>query len=269
MNPQLLNQTRILVEKYDESLKLIAALNAENRSLRVVIENEKAKASTLIEHYQDQICDQTTRLTELKESIRVRDIAEKEDKQKRKVLDDSISIKLREARSKEVALMGRIQVLEENVERLKCIQIQQREESEQKHLADQATMKESFEKQFECLRQKLVSNMYEEMGDVLAKTIQVNDKLTDQLKTVLAELESMQSSKHEKERELSFAKREIKLLKYKEKMVAQRRAEKAQARASLLAKTEEQEEQACARDAMEETRDDMLLLHADQGQGNR
>jgi chromosome segregation ATPase len=224
MNPQLLNQTRILVEKYDESLKVIASLSAENQSLRVVIENEKAKASTLIEHYQDQICEQTSRLTELKESIRARDIAGIDDKQKRKVHDDSISTKLREARAKEVALLGRIQVLEEEVERLKCIQTQQREDSERKHLADQVTMKESFQKQLECLRQKLVSNMYEEMGDVLAKTMQINDKLSDQLKTVLAELESMQISRNEKEKELSFAKREIKLLKYREKMMAQRNA---------------------------------------------
>eukprot|EP00984_Skeletonema_dohrnii_P021344 scaffold10642_cov155-Skeletonema_dohrnii-CCMP3373.AAC.11 len=86
MNPQLLNQTRLLVEKYDDSLKVNAALNAENRSLRVDIENKEANASTLIEHYQDQICDQTVRLEELKEIIRVRDIAEMEEKQKRKYM---------------------------------------------------------------------------------------------------------------------------------------------------------------------------------------
>ena len=113
MNPQLLNQTRLLVEKYDDSLKVNAALNAENRSLRVDIENKEANASTLIEHYQDQICDQTARLEELKEIIRVKDIAEMEEKQRRKVHDDSISIKLHEAGAKEVALLGRIQVLEE------------------------------------------------------------------------------------------------------------------------------------------------------------
>jgi hypothetical protein len=243
MNTQLLNQTRVLVEKYDESLKVIAALNAENRSLQVVIENEKAKASTLIDHYQDQICAQTARLAELKESIRARDITEKKDNQKRKIHDDCISIELREARAKEVALLGRIQGLEQEVERLKYRQIQQNEESERKNLFDQAEMKESFETKFESLRQQLVSNMYEEMGDVLAKTIQVNDKLTVQLKTVHSELESLQISQHEKDKDLSLAKREIKLLKYKEKMMAQRKAEKAQARTSRLAKTQEELEE--------------------------
>ncbi|KAK1744518.1 hypothetical protein QTG54_005051 [Skeletonema marinoi] len=254
MNPQLLNQTRLLVEKYDDSLKVNAALNAENRSLRVDIENKEANASTLIEHYQDQICDQTARLEELKEIIRVKDIAEMEEKQRRKVHDDSISIKLHEAGAKEVALLGRIQVLEEEVERMTCAQIQQREESEQKHLSEQVAMKESFENEFESLRQKLVSNMYQEMGDVMAKTMQLNDKLTSQLKTALAEMESMQITLQEKEKEVSFAKREIKLLKYKEKMMAQRIAEKAQARASLVAKTQEEKEKAGG-DVVEETQE--------------
>lgn len=229
MNPQLLNQTRLLVEKYDESLRVNASLNAEIRSLQVIIEEKEANASTLIEHYQDQICHQTTRLEELKEIIRARDIAEKEECQRREAQNKSISMKLREAEAK----TSRIQLLEEEVERLTCAQIQQREESERKHLEHQKAMKESFEKDFDSLRQQLVSNMYQEMGDALSKTMQVNDKLTCQLKAALAELESMQITLEEKEKELSFAKREIKLFKYKEKMIAQRRAEKAQARAYL------------------------------------
>lgn len=233
MNPQLLNQTRLLVEKYDESLRVNASLTAEIRSLQEIIEEKEANASTLIEHYQDQICHQTTRLEELKEIIRARDIAEKEEYQRREAHDKSISIKLREAETKEATLLGRIQLLEEEVKRLTCTQKQQTEESEQKHLEDQIAMKESFEKEFECLRQKLVSNMYQEMGDALSKTMQVNNKLTCQLKAALAELESMQITLQEKEKELSFAKREIKLLKYKEKMAAQRRAERAQARAFI------------------------------------
>ena len=243
MNPQLLNQTRLLVEKYDESLKVNASLNAEIRSLRVIIEEKEANASTLIEHYQDQICKQTTRLEELKEIIRGRDIAENEENERRKVHDKSISIKLREAETNEATLLGRIQLLEEEVERLTRVQIQQREESEQKHVEDQIAMTESFEKEFESLRQKLVSNMYQEMGDALSKTMQVNDKLTCQLKSSITELESMQITLQEKEKELSFAKREIKLLKYKEKMAVQRRAEKAQARVYLLSKTQEVEDE--------------------------
>eukprot|EP00986_Skeletonema_menzelii_P008583 scaffold3673_cov157-Skeletonema_menzelii.AAC.2 len=254
MNPQLLNQTRLLVEKYDESLKVNASLNAENRSLQVLIENKEANASKLIEHYQDQICDQTNRLEELKEIIRHREIVESEELQKRKEHDESISTKLRDAGAKEVALLGRIKLLEEEVERLTCAQLQQREESEQKHLEDQIAMKELFEKDFESLRQKLVSNVYHEMGDALSKTIQVNDKLSCQLKTALAELESMQILLQEREKDLSFAKREIKLLKYKEK-IAQRRAEKAQAHASRLSKTQEEDEKTKAGDVVEETRE--------------
>lgn len=233
MNPKLLNQTRLLVEKYDESLRVNASLNAQIRSFREIIGEKEANASTLMEHYQDQICHQTTRLEELKEIIRARDIAEKKENQKRKAHDKSISIKLREAETKEATFLGRIQLLEEEVERLTSAQIHQREKSEQKHLDDQIAMKESFEKEFENLRQKLVSNMYQEMGDALSKTMQVNDKLTCQLKAALFELESMQINLQEKEKELSFANREIKLLKYKEKLIAQRRAEKLQARAYL------------------------------------
>ncbi len=221
------------MEKYDESLRVNASLNAQIRSFREIIGEKEANASTLMEHYQDQICHQTTRLEELKEIIRARDIAEKKENQKRKAHDKSISIKLREAETKEATFLGRIQLLEEEVERLTSAQIHQREKSEQKHLDDQIAMKESFEKEFENLRQKLVSNMYQEMGDALSKTMQVNDKLTCQLKAALFELESMQINLQEKEKELSFANREIKLLKYKEKLIAQRRAEKLQARAYL------------------------------------
>ena len=242
MNPQLLNQTTgVLVEKFDESLKFIAALNAENRSLRELIENEKQKSSALIEHYQDQICDQTTHLMELKETIRARNNAEKDEEQKRRALADSISIKLRESHTKEVVLLDRVQVLEQENERLKRIQIHQREESERKLINAEATMKESFEKKFDCVRQQLISGMYEEMGDVLSKTMTVNDRLTFQLKVVLSELESMKVLREEKDKELSYAKREIKLLKYKEKMIAQRRKEKENARACLLSMTREEQ----------------------------
>ena len=82
MNSQLINQTKILVEKYDESLKVIANLNSENRSLRDVIEKEKLKASKLVEHYEQRLCDQTSRLSSLKETIRIRDATEKEERQK-------------------------------------------------------------------------------------------------------------------------------------------------------------------------------------------
>ena len=218
--------------------------------------SKDAKASKLIEQ-QEQISDQqTNRIEELKDIIRHRDKVESEEIKKRKKHDDLISKKLHDAGAKEVALMRRTQLLEEEVERLECALIQQREESEQKHLEDQIAMKESFEKDFETLRQKLVSNVYHEMGDVLSKTMKVNEELSCQLKTALTELESKQLSLEDREKDLSFAKREIKLLKYKEKMMAQRRAEKAQARAYRLSKTPEEDEKKKAEDnAVEETRE--------------
>lgn len=230
MNPQLIHQTKILVEKYDESLKVIANLNSENRSLRDVIEKEKLKASKLVEHYEQRLCDQTSRLSSLKETIRIRDATEKEERQKRRAQNEAISIQLRDAQIKD----DKIILLEKEVETLKCIQIQQRDESERKHNAAQVAMKESFEKKLEMLKQ----HMYEEMGDVLSKTMKVNDQLTAQLRAVLAELESMKVLQDEKEKELSIANREIKLLKYKEKMIAQRKKEKERERAYLLAMSE-------------------------------
>jgi hypothetical protein len=230
MNPQLIHQTKILVEKYDESLKVIANLNSENRSLRDVIEKEKLKASKLVEHYEQRLCDQTSRFSSLKEIIRIRDATEKEERRKRRAQDESITIKLRDAQIKD----DKILLLEKEVETLKCIQIQQRDESERKHNAAQVAMKESFEKKLEMLKQ----HMYEEMGDVLSKTMKVNDQLTAQLRAVLAELESMKVLQDEKEKELSIANREIKLLKYKEKMIAQRKKEKERERAYLLAMSE-------------------------------
>lgn len=239
MNPQLILQTKILVEKYDESLKVIANLNSENRSLRDVIEKEKLKASKLVEHYEQRLCDQTSRLSSLKETIRIRDATEKEERQKRRAQNEAISIQLRDAQIKD----DKILLLEKEVETLKCIQIQQRDESERKHNAAQVAMKESFEKKLEMLKQ----HMYEEMGDVLSRTMKVNDQLTAQLKAVLAEVESMKVSQDEKEKEISMANREIKLLKYKEKMVAQRKKEKERERAYLLAMRERQQgqEQSC------------------------
>lgn len=239
MNPQLIIQTKILVEKYDESLKVIANLNSENRSLRDVIEKERQKASTIVEHYEQRLCDQTSRLSSLKEIIRIRDATEKEERQKRRAHDESISIQLRDAQIKD----DKILLLEKEVETLKFIQIQQSDESEQKHNAAQAAMKESFEKKLEIMKQQLLSGMYEEMGDVLSKTMKVNDQLTAQLKAVLAELESMKVAQDEKEKEISIANREIKLLKYKEKMIAQRKKEKEKERAYLLAMRERQQGQ--------------------------
>ena len=166
MNPQLINQTKILVEKYDESLKVIANLNSENRSLRDVIEKEQLKASTLVEHYEQRLCDQTSRLSSLKEIIRIRDATEKEERQKQRAHLESISVQLQDAQIKD----DKILLLEEEVETLKFIQIQQRDESERKHNAAQATMREKFEKKLEITKQQLLSGMYEEMGDVLSKT---------------------------------------------------------------------------------------------------
>lgn len=249
MNPQLLNQTRLLVQKYDDSLKINAALNAENQSLQEELKQHEENSSILINHYQDQLCDQTARLEELKDIIRIRDIAEQEETHKREAHDRSISDRLNYAKAKEVTHVERIHTLEEEIERLHCMQRHESKENEQKFIAERLKMKESFEKEFECLRQKLVSNMYGEVGDVLANSIQVNDKLSAQLKSVLAELESLQLSQEEKEKELSFAKREIKLLKYKEKMKVQRRAWKAKERASSLPEpSQEQDVEAC--DAM-------------------
>ena len=235
MNSQLINQTKILVEKYDESLKVIANLNSENRSLRDVIEKEKLKASKLVEHYEQRLCDQTSRLSSLKETIRIRDATEKEERQKRREQNEYISIQLQDGQIKD----DKILLLEKEVETLKCIQIQQRDESERKHNAAQVAMKESFQKKLEIQKQQL----YEEMGDVLAKTMKVNDQLTAQLRAVLAELESMKVSQDEKEKEISIANREIKLLKYKEKMIAQRKKEKERERAYLLSMRERQQGQ--------------------------
>ena len=192
-----------------------------------------------MEHYEQRLCDQTSRLSSLKETIRIRDAAEKEERQKRRAQNEAISIQLRDAQIKD----DKILLLEKEVETLKCIQIQQRDESERKHNAAQVAMKESFEKKLEMLKQ----HMYEEMGDVLSRTMKVNDQLTAQLRAVLAELESMKVLQDEKEKELSIANREIKLLKYKEKMVAQRKKEKERERAYLLAMRERQQgqEQSC------------------------
>jgi hypothetical protein len=239
MNPQLIHQTKILVEKYDESLKVIANLNSENRSLRDEIDKEKLKASKLVEHYEQRLCDQTSRFSSLKEIIRVRDATEKEERRKRRAQDESITIKLRDAQIKD----DKILLLEKEEETLKCIQIQQRDESERKYNAAQAAMKESFDKKLEISKQQLLSGMYEEMGDVLSRTMEVNDQLTAQLKAVLAELESMKVSQDEKEKEISMANREIKLLKYKEKMIAQRKKEKERERAYLMAMRERQQGQ--------------------------
>lgn len=218
--------------------------------------NKEANSKLLIEHYKEKIFDQTNRIEELKDIIRHRVKVESEEIKKRKKHNDLISYKLHDAGAKEFALLSRTQLLEEEVERLECALIQQREESEQKHLEDQIAMKESFEKDFETLRQKLVSNVYQEMGDVLSKTMQVNEELSCQLKTALTELESMELSLQDREKDLSFAKREIKLLKYKEKMMAQRRAEKAQARAYRLSKTQEGDEKKKVGDnVVEETRE--------------
>ena len=234
------------MQKYDDSLKTNAALNAEIQSLREEITQKEKNSSILINHFQDQICDKTARLEELKDIIRVRDISEQEETQKREAYDRSTSDRLNQAKAKEVTLTERIHSLEGEIERLHCMQRQECKENEQKIIDEQLKMRESFEKKFECLRQKLVSNMYGEVGDALANSIQVNDKLSGQLKSVLAELESIQLSQEEKEKELSFAKREIKLLKYKEKMKAQRRAWKAMERASSLSKhPQKQDVEAC------------------------
>ena len=59
MSSSTIAATRIVVERYDESLKQIAQLKRENFALKEIIRVNEIKAINLIEHYKTKIDTQT------------------------------------------------------------------------------------------------------------------------------------------------------------------------------------------------------------------
>ncbi len=211
MSSSTIAATRIVVERYDESLKQIAQLKRENFALKEIIRVNEIKAVNLIEHYKTEIDTQTKMAISLQDELRARKHFELLHRH-RNFRDQSTWIEEEELQSKENELISVIYTLEDELQALKDDQQQRTRDFERKALENEANVKQSFLQDIDSFRSQLSSSVCHEVRGALADTVADNQRLAIEFRLLLQEMEKIQMSRDEKDRELSRTKRELDLL---------------------------------------------------------
>ena len=221
MSSSTITATRIVVERYDESLKQIAQLKRENFALKEIIRVNEIKAINLIEHYKTEIDTQTKLAISLQDELRAREHFELL-KRHRNFRDQSTWIEEEELQSKENELMAVIYALEDELQALKDDQQKRTRDFERKALENEANVKQSFMQDIDSFRSQLSSSVCHEVRGALADTVADNQRLAIEFRLLLQEMEKIQMSRDEKDRELSRTKRELDLLKQTHQLMTSR-----------------------------------------------
>jgi hypothetical protein len=221
MSSSTIAATRIVVERYDESLKQIAQLKRENFALKEIIRINEIKALNLIEHYKTEIDTQTKLATSLQDELRAREHFELL-KQHRNFRDQCTWIEEEELQSKENELMAVIYALEDEIQALRDDQQKRARDFERKALENEANVKQSFLQDIDSFRSQLSSSVCREVRGALADTVADNQRLAIEFRLLLQEMEKIQMSRDEKDRELSRTKRELELLKHTHQLMTSR-----------------------------------------------
>ncbi|KAL3816153.1 hypothetical protein ACHAXA_001640 [Cyclostephanos tholiformis] len=204
--------TRIVVERYDESLKQIAHLKRENHALREFIQVNEIKTLNMIEHYNAEIDAQTKFANDLKDELCARDQLEQL-RRHRNFRDQSTGIEEGELQSKENELVAVIYALEDEIQRLKDDEKIRLQNYERMALENEANVKKSFLQDIEAFRCHLSSSVCNEVRGALADTAADNQRLAFQFGLLLQEMEKIQVSRDEKDKELSRLKLEHQLMR--------------------------------------------------------
>jgi hypothetical protein len=220
MSSSTITATRIVVERYDESLKQIAQLKRENFALKEIIRVNEIKAINLIEHYKTEIDTQTKLAISLQDELRARE--HELLKRHRNFRDQSTWIEEEELQSKENELMAVIYALEDELQALKDDQQKRTRDFERKALENEANVKQSFMQDIDSFRSQLSSSVCHEVRGALADTVADNQRLAIEFRLLLQEMEKIQMSRDEKDRELSRTKRELDLLKQTHQLMTSR-----------------------------------------------
>ena len=214
--------TKVIVQRFDKALRQIATLQRQNNDLNEIIRDNELKALKLIDHYQSDIDAQTNLATKLKSELRARDELERLKRQRNfreqgtEIEDDE----LQEAREKE--LLDIIYLLEDEISSLKDDQIKQNEDFERRTLASEANVKQSFLKDIDAFRAHISDSVCDEVREALAATIADNERLTREYRLVLRELEKIQISRDQKDKELRRTRWEMEFLQHKNQLMATR-----------------------------------------------
>jgi hypothetical protein len=213
--------TRAVVERYDESLKQIAQLKRENKTLRETIRVNEEKTVHLLEHYKTEIDKQTRLATEFKDELRAREKLEML-KRLRNFRDQSTWFEEEELQCKENELIAVIYSWEDEVQMLKNKLEEQAEDHERKSIEREANLKHSFLQDIDTFRSKISSSVIDEIRGALADTISDNQRLGIEFRMLLQEMERMQASRDEKDQELTRTRRELELVKHTNLLLGKR-----------------------------------------------
>ncbi|KAL9186101.1 hypothetical protein ACHAXT_005339 [Thalassiosira profunda] len=239
--------TRIVVQRFEDALRQIASLKKQNYELKEIIRGNEIKAMRLVDNANGEVEAQTALVTRLRGEIHERDRQERL-KRERDFRDQSTCIEEEELASKEKELIAIIDLLEDEIQALKDDQVKQKEEFERQALVNQANIKQSFLQDIDAFRSQINDSVCEEVRDALADTIADNERLTNQFRLLLQEMERLQVSRDRKDRELARAKREMQFLAHRnhllsDKLESQARSEerrRVRAEASMSSATSEQ-----------------------------
>lgn len=209
--------TKLAVQRYDELLQQITLLKRENHELKQSLRDNEIKAGQLIEHYKSEIDAQTIFATGLKDELRVREEVELI-KRSRHFRDQSTWIEEQELRSKENELISIIYMLEDEIQALKDDKIKQAIEFEREAVSNKENIKQSFMKDIDELRSRISCSVCDEVKAAIADTITDNHRLKSEFLLLLQEMERLQESRDEKDKELTRTRRELELLKQSDKL---------------------------------------------------
>ena len=213
--PILTEQTRHVVEQYDGALKQIAVLTKENRSLREKIRENEINAMRLIAHYEEEVDTHTNLVAKLRKDLHALEI-DRANKQQ-SVNDKSTWIEQGDLQSDETEMLNKIYMLENEIQSLKDNRIKQISEFERKHLVNQANIKQTFEEKVEVLRQIASDAVCNEVQDALVEILRDNDRLTNEFRVLLRELEKLQVSRERENKELLKTRQDLEFMEYKYK----------------------------------------------------
>ena len=187
MSSSTIAATRIVVERYDESLKQIAHLKRENLALKEIIHVNEIKTMNLIEHYNAEIDALTKFTNDLKDELCERDQLELS-KRQRNFRDQSTWMEEQELRSQENELLAIIYMLEDEIQALKDDKINQAIEFEREAVSNKENIKQSFMKDIDELRSRISCSVCDEVKAAIADTITDNQRLKSEFLLLLQEM---------------------------------------------------------------------------------
>ena len=240
----LTEETKRVVERYDEALHQIAVLKSENRSLKEHLRQNNVKVMRLIAHYQEEIEERTNTISQLNDAHRAQEVYEKKQRQ-RQYSDKGTGIEEGDFNSREAELEKVIYMLEDEIQTLKDDHRFQKEEFERQNLHNQVLAKRSFNDNIDVLRGLATDAVSADVADAMMDLLRDNERLSNEFRDVLDEMEHLQMSREELSKELSRARRELDFMTYRERLME----EKLQ---TMKTRNEEEDGSTCTPDKMNE-----------------